>query len=173
MVPCRCPRRCCARSRRSRPAISAPRAPPAWRGSGSSGSGRDRGCSPCRPGRSRILVALDGGELVLGEVAGDVDVALLEQQALRGRLGDMAHDDALVLRRALVPALIGVERILLVGTIGADLVGAGAGRIQLEPAIAPVAVLLIGLDQLGVDDRWRRPRSGSSGRRSARRAWRP
>ncbi len=109
------------------------------------------------------------GEVLRRQVARDVDVALLQQQALRGRLLHVPVDDARQLRLLAVVVVVALERHDLVGAPLADLERTGAGVVGLEPAVAEVVVRLLRQHELLVDDRRRRWRSGSSARTSARR----
>src|SRR5436189_89146 len=100
-----------------------------------------------------VLVAGDGLDLVDGHVAGEVDVALLQHDLLRGGLGDVADDHALHLGRAVAVPGEGLEHDRLVRLPGLQHEGAGAGVVGLDPGIAEVAVLLVRHDQLLVDHR--------------------
>ena len=100
-----------------------------------------------------VLVAADRLDLVGAEVARDVDVALLEQQALRRRLGDVAHDHPL--HRGRPEAIVGVglhgDRL---GRLPAlELERAGARGMGLQPFVAEVVAFGIRQHQLLVDHR--------------------
>ena len=88
------------------------------------------------------------------QLAGDVDVAVLEQQPLGRRLGDVAHEDPrrAAARRASRPAPPRARSCPTACT-GAELVGARAGRVGLQPLVAEVAVRLVRHRLLLVDDR--------------------
>ena len=88
-----------------------------------------------------IGIAGDALDLVGGQVAREVGVALLDHQPLRGGLGNMADDDPLDARRAVAIIRIGLEGDGLVGLPGFQHKGTGARRIRLEPCIAEIAVL--------------------------------
>ena len=91
---------------------------------------------------------------ILGrQLPGDVDVALLQQQPLGGGLGDVPGHDALELGRTAPVVGVAVQRHALVGLPCAQLEGARAGGVGLEPLVAHVAVLLVLLDELHVDHR--------------------
>ena len=92
-------------------------------------------------------------DLVGLEVAGDVDVALLEQQDLGRGLGDVAGDHPLEADLALPVIRVLLEGQALVGLPGDAAEGAGPGRGGLQPCVAQVAVLLVRHDQLLVDHR--------------------
>ena len=97
------------------------------------------------------------------QVAGDVDVALFQHQALRGAFLDVAVDDAGERALGAVILVVELQHDRFVGAPFARLVGARAGIAGLQPAIAEIIVelVLVGrrdggdmlLDQLGVDDR--------------------
>ena len=102
--------------------------------------------------RPDVLVGRQRGEILRREVARDVGVALLEQQALRRGFLHVAVDDARHLGLFAVVVVVALERDDLVGAPFAQLQRAGAGVIGLQPAVAEIAVLLLGHDQLLVDD---------------------
>ena len=92
------------------------------------------------------------GDLFRIQVAGHVDVALLEQKALARGFLDVAEDDAGE-RGLLLVVRVALEDEDLVGLPVAHDVGAGAGILGLEPVIAEIAVLLVLDQELLVDDR--------------------
>ena len=97
----------------------------------------------------QVLVAGDRLELVGAEVARDVDVALLQQQKLRRRIGDMAQDDASH-QRLLRRVRVGVDDHVIARRPFGQLVRAGAGGARLQPGVAEVAVGLVRHDRLHV-----------------------
>ena len=88
-----------------------------------------------------------------GQLAGDVDVAVLEQQPLGGGLGDVAHEDAGERRGAAPAVRHRLEHVAVRGLVLAEPVGAGAGGVGLQPLVAEVAVRLVRQRLLLVDDR--------------------
>ena len=103
--------------------------------------------------RLDVLVRGDRGKILRCQVARDVDVALLEQQALRGRFLDVPIDHARQFRFFAVIVVVALERENLVGAPFAYLERAGAGVVGLEPSVAQVVVLLFRQHELLVDDR--------------------
>ncbi|MNV21156.1 hypothetical protein D3C71_1120840 [compost metagenome] len=84
-----------------------------------------------------VGVVLDGTQLFRGQVAGNVDIALLQHQKLGRRIGDMAQDDALDV--TLVGAIrVDGERYALARLPGLQHEIAGTGAVFLQPAIAEV-----------------------------------
>src|SRR5437868_6928985 len=79
--------------------------------------------------------------------------ALLDEEAPRRRIGDIAQDHALQLRRAGRRVRIGIEDKRLMGGVGADLERAAAGGIGLQPAIAEIVAADMPAHLLLVDDR--------------------
>ena len=96
-----------------------------------------------------ILERIDVGR---GEVYADVDVAALQHQPLRLRLGHVPHDDALQGRCSAseLAARRGSEPCW---SARAQRERAGAGRVRVEPGGAEIVALLVLLHQLAVDDR--------------------
>ena len=97
-------------------------------------------------------VAGDGVELILVEVAGIVDVAAQQHQPLRRRLLDVADEDVAVGRRAAPIVRVGLEHIALGRAPQAEPIGAGAGGMGGEPAIAEIALLLMRQHCAPLDD---------------------
>ena len=80
-----------------------------------------------------VLVALEAGDLIGGEIACDVGVALLDQQPLRAGLGHVADDHALHRRRA-VARVLRLEGHALVRLPAPQRERPRAGRVGLQPA---------------------------------------
>ena len=102
--------------------------------------------------RLDVLVGGERGQVLRRQVARDVGVALLEQQALGRGFLHVAVDDARQLGLLAVVVVVALERDDLVGAPLAELERAGAGIVGLEPAVAEVVVLLLRQHELLVDD---------------------
>jgi hypothetical protein len=103
-----------------------------------------------------VLTSFDDGQchqVLRAQVACDVDVALLQQQALRGRLLQVAVDHARHGRLRPPVVVVALQRHHLVGAPLADLQRAGPGVVGLQPAVAQVARGLFAQHQLLVDHR--------------------
>ena len=92
------------------------------------------------------------GQLVRRDVPGHVDVALLELEPLRRRLGDVPHHHAPDLRWAVPVSRERVHHDRVVRLPLAEAERPGAGRVGLEPGVAEVPILLVVLDLLHVHD---------------------
>ena len=92
------------------------------------------------------------GNVFRVEVAGDIDIAFFQQQALGSAFPDVANHDALHCRRSKIEIRVGDQRDRLVGLPAAQLIGAGAGGVVAQPGVAQVAINLVCHDQLAVDD---------------------
>ena len=92
---------------------------------------------------ANVLVVRHRGELIRREAPRNIDVALLEQEALRRGFWDMSHDHALHMGRPEVVIGIGLKRDGFVRLPGDEVVRAGPSRMRLEPGIAEIAIHLI------------------------------
>ena len=97
-----------------------------------------------------LFVAVERHDQVGREVAGNIDIAALQQQPLGGRLRHVAQDHAPHTRRAVAIMGIRVEYHRLVGLPAAQPERPRAGAFGLQPCRAQVAVLLMGHHQLTV-----------------------
>ena len=100
----------------------------------------------------KVGVSGDRRDVLGAEVTGNIDVAALQQQALGRGLGDLAHDDAFHRRLTPVVVRVRLQRVALVRLPVDQRIGAGTGRVGPEPGIAPVAIDLVALHHLAVDD---------------------
>ena len=100
-----------------------------------------------------VRVRLQRFQLLAGQAAGDVDIALLQQQHLRGRVEHMAEEDPLEARLAPPVVVEPVHHQALIRLPAAELVGAGAGGVGVQPLMAEIAVLGVRLHHLGIDHR--------------------
>jgi len=110
------------------------------------------------PGRGHgldgdVLVGLKRLQVRRGEREAHVDVALLEPQPLRLAFGEVAHQYARHRGGVFPELLVAGQDDVFVGLPAGQLEGAGAGGIVGEPGLTPVAVLLVLLDHLAVEDR--------------------
>ncbi len=97
-------------------------------------------------------VCRDCGKVFRIQVAGNIHIAPLEQQALSRGLHAVTHDHARH-RGGAAPVIgIDVQRVALPLAPLDQAIGAGAGRFGPEPAIAPIAVQDAGHDERAVDD---------------------
>ena len=106
-------------------------------------------------GRGRgadVLVRAQRGKVLWRQVARDVDVALLQQQALRRGLLHVAVDHAAHFGLGAKVVVVALEREDLVGAPLADLERTRARVVRLEPGQAHVAVDFVGQQQLAVHD---------------------
>ncbi len=76
--------------------------------------------------------------MVGGEVHGDVDVAGLKLDLLRGGLGDVAEDDAVDGGRFAPVVFVAHEHGLDRGFPGFEHIGAAAGRVAVQPFLGSV-----------------------------------
>ena len=90
-----------------------------------------------------VLVARHGRQLVLVEIARVIGIAALEQQALRRGLGHVEHDDLAVLGVAAPRIGHRVEHVALARAPLAQAIGPRSGRVELQPMMAEIAVLLM------------------------------
>ncbi len=101
-------------------------------------------------GRCQVAVLRDGVEVARLEVAGDVDIAGFERQALGRAFLHVAVDDAVELRLVAIIIVVALEHDDFVGAPFAQLEGAGSGIAGFQPFIAEVVVVLVvGIDVTG------------------------
>ena len=97
--------------------------------------------------RGEFLLAGNRLQLLGFQIAGNVDIALLQRQQLRRGIGDVADDQPLGVRLH-GGIRVGFQRDSLARLPGFHLERAGPGAVGLQPAIAHIAVLGIGQSNL-------------------------
>ncbi len=90
-------------------------------------------------------------DLIGRQVLGNVHVALLQQELLRGALRDMLEDDAVEKRRALEVIGVGAQSHDLRGSEGLHLEWPRPGGVEVQPGVAHVAVDFLCHDGFHVD----------------------
>ncbi|MNL20038.1 hypothetical protein D3C87_1412690 [compost metagenome] len=99
-----------------------------------------------------VRIFLGAAQLFRGEVAGNVDIALLQHEKLGRRIGDVAQDDALDVTLVRAVGIDG-QRYAFARLPGLQHEIAGTGAVLLQPAIAEVFTRSIGENRLLFDDR--------------------
>ena len=91
-------------------------------------------------------------DLFSAKVAGDVDVALFQQQTLRRTLRDMTVDRAHHLRGIAAEVVVAFQHDDFVRTPITDRERARSGIVCLQPFIAKIAIDLVAYNQLLIDN---------------------
>ncbi len=106
-----------------------------------------------------LAVGFQLGEILVGQIVGDIGIAALEQRAPVAGVGHHAPDDAPDLRqRSALPVVVALQHDLGAGGPVRHFIGAAAGGIELgvfeAPRILRRGVLLhqFGIDDAGHDD---------------------
>ena len=95
---------------------------------------------------------LQGGYLIGAEIAGDIGITLLNQQAARGRIGDVFNNDTFQLRCAGRRAVVGLQHDGLMRLIDAHFERAAARRVHFQPAVTEIVVFNVRRHQLLIHD---------------------
>jgi len=103
-----------------------------------------------------MRLARQGRELIGPQVAGDIGIADLEQQAPHRRVTDIADDDAPDRRHVSRRTRIGVQDQGFVRNVLADPERPAAGRVRAQPRITGIALGGVSFDLGAIHDRGHR-----------------